>query len=151
VADDVDITFGSSGHRIRDLKAPRPLSGWERGVAALMTAPLGQETDRVAEQIEQASVDAQCLDCPTCWFSIPKEVMSVLDDSGDPWTGVAPLHAIAHDLDGMDLEVLLHIVDGYAKELEVIRWDGEPIQRLPDLGEWEITLTGTYWTEAPPS
>lgn len=33
------------------------------------------------------------------------------------------------DEDGVNIEILLHVVDGYARELEIYRVDGTPIQR----------------------
>lgn len=32
------------------------------------------------------------------------------------------------DVDGTDISILLHVVDGFARELEIYRIDGRPIQ-----------------------
>jgi hypothetical protein len=37
--------------------------------------------------------------------------------------------AVMTDDDGTNIEILLHVVDGYAHELEIYRVDGEPIRR----------------------
>lgn len=40
-----------------------------------------------------------------------------------------PVDAMMSDDDGVNIEILLHVVDGYAKELEIYRVDGAPITR----------------------
>lgn len=40
-----------------------------------------------------------------------------------------PVDAVMTDDDGTDIEILLHVVDGYARELEIYRVDGAPIKR----------------------
>jgi hypothetical protein len=51
-----------------------------------------------------------------------------------------PVEASMTDNDGTEIEILLHVVDGEAKELEIYRVDGEPIQleRLEGPLKWII-------------
>jgi hypothetical protein len=43
-----------------------------------------------------------------------------------------PVEAEVEDRDGVTIHILLHVVDGYANELEVFREDGAPVQRPMD-------------------
>jgi hypothetical protein len=40
-----------------------------------------------------------------------------------------PVDAVMEDIDGVYIEILFHVVDGYARELEIYRVDGSPIKR----------------------
>ena len=42
-----------------------------------------------------------------------------------------PIEASSNDLDGMEMSVMLHVVEGLLYELEVYRVDGEGISRMP--------------------
>lgn len=42
-----------------------------------------------------------------------------------------PVEAKAIDEDGTKINFLLHVIGGFLAELEIIRDDGKPIQRLP--------------------
>jgi uncharacterized protein DUF6984 len=42
-----------------------------------------------------------------------------------------PVEAEAEDVDGVPIHVLLHVVDGRARELELFREDGKTVQRQP--------------------
>lgn len=42
-----------------------------------------------------------------------------------------PVEAEADDVDGVPIHLLLHVVDGLARELELFREDGKPVQRQP--------------------
>jgi hypothetical protein len=41
-------------------------------------------------------------------------------------TSRVPVEAQTHDSDGMDVFILLHVVDGFAAELDVFRGDSQP-------------------------
>jgi hypothetical protein len=49
-----------------------------------------------------------------------------------------PVDAFSKDADGMLIEVLLHVVDGVVDELEVIKYDGTPIQRHPEASDLTV-------------
>jgi hypothetical protein len=42
-----------------------------------------------------------------------------------------PVEAEAEDVDGVPIHLLLHVVDGMARELELFREDGKTVQRQP--------------------
>lgn len=44
------------------------------------------------------------------------------------------------DLDGTQISVMLHVVDGFCREIEICKVDGSPIQRMPDT--WESFVPG---------
>ncbi|HEY8470574.1 MAG TPA: hypothetical protein VIL18_13070 [Longimicrobiales bacterium] len=63
-------------------------------------------------------------------------VMSFTVDDKAPRAEVelrVPLEAegVAEDEDGVTIHLLLHVVDGFLRELELFREDGEPIKRMP--------------------
>ena len=47
------------------------------------------------------------------------------------------------DLDGTQISVMLHVVDGFVREIEIYKLDGSPIQRMPDT--WESFVPGPEW------
>jgi hypothetical protein len=51
-----------------------------------------------------------------------------------------PVEADAVDEDGIHVHFLLHVVKGFAKELEVYKDDGSPIRRMPSPGDLEIIV-----------
>jgi hypothetical protein len=42
-----------------------------------------------------------------------------------------PVEAEGEDADGVTIHILLHVLDGVMKELEIFREDGGSVQRLP--------------------
>jgi hypothetical protein len=51
-----------------------------------------------------------------------------------------PVEADAVDEDGIHVHFLLHVVKGFAKELEVYKDDGTPIRRMPSPDDLEIIV-----------
>lgn len=49
-----------------------------------------------------------------------------------------PVEGEVEDLDGMGIEVLLHVVNGYLHELEVYRRDGGVIERQPSAENMKV-------------
>ena len=49
-----------------------------------------------------------------------------------------PVEAWAADTDGINVNFLLHVVDGVVKELEIYKSDSTPIIRMPPPSEWEL-------------
>jgi hypothetical protein len=47
------------------------------------------------------------------------------------------------DLDGTQISVMLHVLDGFCREIEIYKVDGSPIQRTPDT--WEFFVLGPEW------
>jgi hypothetical protein len=48
---------------------------------------------------------------------------------GRPWASVSRVDALMPGLDGTDIEIVLHVVDGYVRDLEAYRVNGGPIER----------------------
>ena len=42
-----------------------------------------------------------------------------------------PVDAVAFDLDGVGIDIILHVVSGYPVMLEISKWDGSDIQKRP--------------------
>lgn len=59
---------------------------------------------------------------------IPRPVL------GNPTKNRIPTEALIYDSDGALVNILLHVIDGYINELEIIRADGEPLNREIDAG-----------------
>lgn len=53
-----------------------------------------------------------------------------------------PGEAQASDVDGIHVHFLLHVVNGFAAELEIYKDDGTPIARLPRADELEVMVLG---------
>jgi len=51
-----------------------------------------------------------------------------------------PVEADAVDEDGIHIHFLLHVVKGFAKELEVYKDDGTPIKRMPQPNQLEVIV-----------
>jgi hypothetical protein len=51
-----------------------------------------------------------------------------------------PVEADAVDKDGIHVHFLLHVVKGFAKELEIYKDDGTPIRRMPSPNDLEIIV-----------
>jgi hypothetical protein len=51
-----------------------------------------------------------------------------------------PVEAWATDLDGMLIEVLLHVVDGVLDEFEILRADSKPLQHTVEPGELDVAV-----------
>ena len=50
-----------------------------------------------------------------------------------------PVEAVGHDSDGVPVYFLLHVVDGFASELEIYKADGSQILSMPPLDEIDLT------------
>ena len=53
-----------------------------------------------------------------------------------------PVEASGKDQDGVQIHVLLHVLDGAAKELEIYKDDGSPILRMPNPREMQLLVLG---------
>ncbi|MGU7784301.1 DUF6984 family protein [Burkholderia sp. PU8-34] len=79
-------------------------------------------------------------------------VVRLIDEDGSLEVGIPP-HAIAApvlhrvptelygpDVDGVQISVLLHVVDGVCHEIEIYKVDGTDIQRMPAI--WQRFVPG---------
>ena len=51
-----------------------------------------------------------------------------------------PVEAEAKDQDGVDIHMLLHVVDGRPAELEIFKDDGSSIKELPEPSAFELIV-----------
>ncbi len=51
-----------------------------------------------------------------------------------------PVEAEGADEDGMQIHVLLHVVNGVVKELEIYKDDGSPLKRLPNSHDLKLLV-----------
>lgn len=49
-----------------------------------------------------------------------------------------PVEGEFEDLDGVVIHVLLHVVDGYVKELEIYKEDGSGVIKMPDPSKLKV-------------
>jgi hypothetical protein len=83
---------------------------------------------------------------------LQQSVVRPIDEDGSLEVGVPP-HAIAApvlyrvptelyglDVDGVQISVLLHVVDGVCREIEIYKVDGSDIQRMPAI--WQRFVPG---------
>jgi hypothetical protein len=57
-----------------------------------------------------------------------------------PVTTSPPVNANTADRDGTSIEVLLHVRDGFLRELEIYRVDNRGVVALPAPEQWELFL-----------
>ncbi|HEY6001855.1 MAG TPA: hypothetical protein VIV57_03205 [Anaeromyxobacter sp.] len=53
-----------------------------------------------------------------------------------------PVEADGVDEDGICIHVLLHVVEGFATELEIYKDDGSPVRRMPSADDLEVMVLG---------
>jgi hypothetical protein len=53
-----------------------------------------------------------------------------------------PVEGAARDADGALIGILVHVVDGYLSELEYVRYDGDPMLRVPDADQVAVSVNG---------
>lgn len=98
----------------------RPLHPSERELLAALLAQPFPGNEALAVQIAQATARP-----------IDGDGSLELSVGGAPAAAVTrriPVEAEAEDRDGVTIHVLLHVVDGYAIELEVFREDSAPVE-----------------------
>jgi hypothetical protein len=54
-----------------------------------------------------------------------------------------PTELYGPDADGVLVSVMLHVVDGICREIEIYKVDGTDIQHMPD--KWESFVPGPGW------
>jgi hypothetical protein len=89
--------------------------------------------DEVAAQIEHSRVSSA--DYDDNYGSLDFEVRQA---PRAPVTSRVPVSGRTFDVDGVPIEVLLHVVDGIIEELEIVKADGSPIERRPEASRLEV-------------
>lgn len=103
----------------------RPLSNAERHLIDRLLQERFAGVDAVRTQLAGVCViEEGTHDTRTLVFAPPAPDAPRADNDAR-----VPVDAVMADEDGASIEILLHVVDGYARELEAYRPDGEPIRR----------------------
>ncbi len=63
-------------------------------------------------------------------------------DGEAPLIKTIPVEAFSEDIDGAEISVLLFTSFDRAKTLEILRIDGEPVQKLPPVEEFTVMVLG---------
>jgi hypothetical protein len=107
------------------LESPRFLTEAEKWLLGQMLEEPFQGRDQLRTQLEDARVVAHGPgDTRTIVFAAPSE-----DAPRASVVQRVPVDALMPDLDGTEIQVALHVVDGYVQELEAYRVDLAPIER----------------------
>lgn len=107
--------------------APRGLRPDERAMLEFLLDETFLGRDQLRRQLDVAGVVPECADgCPSLAFDV--------DPASEPTplkAATVPVEAEGRDDDGMPILVALHAPDGYLRELEIVRFDGEPPRLFP--------------------
>ena len=124
---------------------PRDLNSWER---ATINALLSQDFPGVEElrlQVDHLKVsEIYPGRDPTVTFSISDEAVpaSQVDDR-------VPVEAEGRDIDGMLIMILLHVVDGFIWQLEVLRGTDYEVIQLPEPSSLTFFAPRPYFPPGP--
>jgi hypothetical protein len=110
----------------------RPLSDLEGQLLAVLLGTDFSGRDALAEQVAAASVRE--IDHNGSLEFAPA------DGTPAEVARRVPVEAELDDNDGVTIHVLLHVVDGFLKELEVYRDDSGRIQRVLDPGDLRLMV-----------
>lgn len=107
------------------INPPRALRSHERALIEQLLRAQFEGCTEIRSQLAVARVDAEGHgDTRTLRFTLSGQTVSRAQ------TVVRiPVEAETVDDDGVPIAILLHVVDGYAQELEIYRVDGERIRR----------------------
>jgi len=114
-------------HYWYDVNPPRSLTRREREVLAFMLSKPFPGRDALRQQAETARVVSACSHCATIFFAINRITAPPAHVERR-----VPIEALGSDVDGMGVQVLLHVVDDYLDELEIWRGDLGEIMEMPE-------------------
>lgn len=113
-------------HGSKSINPPRDLRPHEQALLQRLLSRDFPGNASLREQAKNVKVAQECgCGCPSIVFAVsanarPAEVLQRV-----------PVEAEYRDADGMGLHFLLHVNDGFLRELEMFREDSEPIKELP--------------------
>ncbi|MCO4864286.1 hypothetical protein MKD38_21620 [Cupriavidus sp. WGlv3] len=119
-------------YRSTDINNFRPPSADERKLISDLTAAEFPGRAEVIEQLEQCVVRLIDED-----GSLELRVMHPV---AAPVLHRIPTELYGPDVDGVQISVLLHVVDGLCREIEIYKVDGTTIQRMPEI--WHRFIPG---------
>lgn len=114
---------------------PRRLTERERNLLNFLAGHLLKGRDELVLQIQAALVKEYCSHCPSVYFVVDRLLAPEF-----PLPQTVPVVAQGKDTDGMFLEILLHLREGFLDQLELWRGDGGPIRDLPDTSTLKVEL-----------
>ena len=110
---------------LSQLAEPRSLTNDEQQlIAQLLQRPFAGRDALRAQLADARVVACGTRDTRTLVFAPPSPNVPQANTESR-----VPVDAVIADDDGTDIEVLLHVVGGFARELEIYRVDGAPILR----------------------
>jgi hypothetical protein len=115
----------------------RPLTNYESHLIRRLLEKNFPGRDALVEQMENCLVRTigpnGCLE-----FQVNSQVKADVK-----WR--IPTEAHVPDADGMSINILLHVIDGKLKELEIYKSDSSPVIKMPDPAALEIWQPGEIW------
>lgn len=109
------------------LATPRALRASERALAEFLIDEPFPGRDQLRRQLDSARVrDEGAEDCATIGIAVDRSLPPTPAEAV-----TVPVDAEGRDTDGMPILFVLHAPDGYLRELEVVRFDGEPPRSMP--------------------
>jgi hypothetical protein len=105
-------------------------TGWQRDLLRKLTSIEVDGIEAIREQVKRSSVR-----------TIDEDGSFALDANGPPWveTPRFPIEATSVDIDGIPIQVLLHVVDKAVKEIEIYRVDGRRAPKEFNLANLQVT------------
>lgn len=129
-------TIQSGRPMVREVTpAARNVSPIERQIIARLLNASFKGADALCAQMSQAAVRSNdyggvlVLAFEVAKDAVPAEV-----------SGRIPVEAQARDSDGVMIHMLLHVVDGFLREVEIFREDSQPIHQLPQISEVNVQM-----------
>jgi hypothetical protein len=119
-------------HQITPIRPPRGLTPEERRLLGYLLSVPFAGSHELLGQIPHLRVSAACSACPTIELVTEDDVPRALVSRR------IPVEARGRDVDGVPIQVLLHVLNGTASEIEVCRVDGQEIRTMPETASLEL-------------
>jgi hypothetical protein len=124
-------------HGGADKDRARPLSSVEQAtIAALLSQPFPGR-----DQLKQQLSGARAVEIESSTEHSIRLHLNLAAPRAPVETRV-PVEGSANDADGVPVFALLHVVNGYAQELQIYRGDGEPIRSALGGLRWRVMTNG---------
>lgn len=117
---------------------PRPLTKDQGELLEFLLSEPFPGRDELQSQLATARVTAEC----SC--GCRSSALDVDRSASPPVRSIEriPVEAEGADVDGTEVDLLLHVVGGYMNELEIFRVDSKPIVRVPRPGKLQLFRCG---------
>src|SRR6266508_4211420 len=114
---------------------PRDLNTLERGILVALLSRDFPGRQELLRQTQSVRISEEHTSAGKILILTVDEAAS---DRADVETRV-PVEAQGRDTDGMSILILLHVLNGYLAEIELIRGDGGTIQVMPNPADLVVT------------